>query len=74
MFSYKKDGVKQGRKYCATQVYVRNENLVMDICLFTVEEEKYNIIPSYIIKSINSIENQLKKELHNLYGGGELNE
>ena len=74
VFSYKKDGVKQGRKYCATQVYVRNENLVMDICLFTVEEEKYNIIPSYIIKSINSIENQLKKELHNLYGGGELNE
>ena len=76
VFHYRKEGLKQGRKYCASQLICEekySEGVIssqeMDICLFTVEENSHAAIPPYVFTSITKREaliqdvlNKFKKE------------
>lgn len=75
VFCYKKDGTKQGRKYCASQlrnVHDSKNGQVMDICLFTVESSRHMAIPGYILKSISMREAHIQKVLNKMVEGDEV--
>lgn len=76
VFHYRKDGIKQGRKYCASQLtcknIVREDEIVsqnMDICLFTVEESQNAAIPSFVFDSIEKREELIQKALNKMSQG-----
>lgn len=81
VFHYRKDGIKQGRKYCASQVTCKNiiqeDEIVsqnMDICLFTVEEKQNAAIPRFIFDSIENREELIQKALNKMTQGDELDD
>ena len=71
VFHYRKDGLKHGRKYCATCVGSFNNaeeetsvNQEMDVCLFTVEANENAAIPGYVIPSIAKRESLISSILN----------
>lgn len=79
VFHYRKDGIKQGRKYCASQVTCNNIiqedeiiSQIMDICLFTVEEKQNAAIPRFVFDSIEKREELIQKALNKMTQGDEL--
>jgi len=81
VFHYRKDGIKQGRKYCASQVacenVVQEDEIVsqnMDICLFTVEENQNAAIPRFVFDSIENREELIQKALNRMTQGDDLDD
>ncbi len=81
VFHYRKDGLKQGRKYCASQLACEenySEGVIssqeMDICLFTVEENSNAAIAPYVFTSITKREALIQEVLNKLKKGDEHDE
>ena len=72
VFAYRKDGTKQGRKYCASvlgSVQTNDTDDVcidrhIDVCLFTIDEKSCNAIPGYVLASIERRESQIIRALY----------
>ena len=76
VFFYRKDGVKKGRKYCASTITCTNNedkgetvNQVLNVCLFTVEVPNTNAIPGYVFDSIQNREKLIKEVLERKENG-----
>ena len=71
VFHYRKDGLKHGRKYCASCLATLNNaaeetavNQEMDVCLFTVEANENASIPGFVISIIAKRESLISDVLN----------
>lgn len=60
IFMYKKDGYKNGRKYCVSKIRNSHKGDNFMICLIALKEDKYRGIRSDVMRAIGQIERKME--------------
>lgn len=78
VFYYRKNGVKSGRMYSASQILCINHEgqgtftgQTMYICLFTIKKNGSHFIPGFMFKSIQEREKHIREVLNKMNKGGD---